>query len=196
MTVISLAPSSAGCRFSSWCNDCDDAGIRGERNHWSGSRQFYDAELEDFVGVELYGYENDRDGIDPVQVYLAGGRDGDELGGRPIPAEKALALGQAILAFRGKSDSRDSLVHSVEVDGELVVSAEFRAARRRRNGTVRTPRMELSVHGAEDYAFRLQLAMGRLRDLGLHLVNQAQLAIDANRFLGLLGKNHVSAVAA
>jgi len=181
---------TAGCRFPDWCQgSCVSTDIGGERNHWSASSRFWACDVDERIAVELYGYENDRDGIDPVRVYLAAGDQQLDEDGVAIPAGQASELGVALQQFTPPGRwPEDDLIHTaLDDDGDWAVTAEYRKQRERRDGSLLDEHVELSIRpdNTRKHAIRVRLSLKQARALGHCLVEEADRADASNRTYGL-----------
>ena len=180
------------CRFPEWCyGSCKLDRQGAERNHWSSGIRFWAFDVDDErIAVELYGYENEEDGSNPVRVYLAAGDQNMDEDGTSLCTTEARALGEALQAFKPRApQAEDDLVYSAPgVDGDWAVSAEYRRERYGRDGSCRDEHVEVSIRpdSTRQHSIRVRLSMDDAHALGRCLVGQAELADAANRFFGLV----------
>lgn len=185
-----------GCRFKNWCNgSCDDSSDRGgERNHWSPyGGMFWAYDVDERIGVQLYGYENDADGINPVRVYLAIGDDSLDEDGIALTVDGARALGVALQGIAPRHPAyEDELVYAVEADGdERAVTAEYRHERWRRcAATAQEEHVEFSVRpdSTRKHCVRVRLSLDASRALGARLMEESDRAAESNRKYGLVSR--------
>lgn len=181
----------SGCRFPGWCDGTcrDTAQIGGEQFHWSPwAGIFRDYDIDQRLGVQLFGYENDKDGIDPVRVYVAAGDDFCDEDGCPMPSDQAQALGSALVEFQPRSAYEDDLVYTaVDCDGSWLVSAEYRRPRWRRTGADRAEHVEFSIRpdSTRRHSIRVRLSVETVRAFGRCLIGAATQAAASNRDFGL-----------
>jgi hypothetical protein len=183
-----------GCRFRNWCDGrCEyTSHLCGERNHWSFyDRVFWAYDVEERISVQLYGYENDDDGVDPVRVYLAVGDDGLDEAGITLPADGARALGAALQGFTPTRPTyEDVLIHAVETDGDKrAVTAEFRRERWRRDAEApQEEHVEFSIRPDSTgcHSIRVRLSLEDSQAFGARLVEEADRAAESNRSQGLV----------
>lgn len=179
------------CRYPNWCEGCSKS-IHGEKNHWSSGIRFWDYDIADErLAVELFGYENDTDGIDPVRVYIAAGNSHVDEDGVSLATGQARALGEALVGFEPEKNRRsaDDMVHTAFLDdGGWAVTAEYRRERGRRDGSDQEAHVEFSLWPEQGraHSIRVRLDMDTARTFGQCLIEQADLADAANRFFGLV----------
>lgn len=184
--------NTSGCRFPDWCHgSCITApDTCGERNHWSSGTQFWAYDVDERISVELYDYENDRDGIDPVHVYLAAGDQQYDEDGTAIPVNHARALGVALQEFtpRGRWPEDALILTALDDEGDWAVIAEYRKERERRDGTLQDEHVEFSIRpdSTRKHSIRVRLSMKQARALGHCLVEEADRADASNRKYGLV----------
>lgn len=191
MTAALLDSRTAGanyCRFT-WCaGSCKaDTHPSGERNHWSGSITFPAYDVDERVAVELYEYENNEDGADPVAVYVAIGDDAFDEDGSQLTVSQARALGVALRDFapsRPDIDMEDFLIHAVDGDkGERILTAEYRHERIRRDWSAQPAHVEFSMRPepGRKHSIRVRLDLETARRFGRHLIGAADQADISNR---------------
>lgn len=186
------AATTAGCRFPTWCaGECWTGAPRssGELNHWSAATNFWSYDLDERIGIELYAYENVRDGASPVAVYVSIGDDCLDEDGGQLTAEQARTLGVALDNFTPRHPcTEDQLIHAVDHGSGQFFTAEYRRERMRRDYSIRPAHIEFSLRpdSTRKHWIRERLSLGTAHRLARALIGAADQADRSNREHGLV----------
>lgn len=168
------------CRFSAWCKgECAarPGDVNRERSHWSHARVVTELEFGDRLGVELFHGECPGETTETWVCLTAGDEFFEEDTYSLTPAQ-ARDLGAALQVPR-TGDDDDRLLWRSEPDDQQALTAEFRQARIRRNGTHRAAQVEVSLHtSSQKHSLRIRLDLSGAWFLGRYLMFAADEASE------------------